>query len=83
MVDKKLLRDFEVGPDLGLGGSVLIKPGEMGRNAGMKTRNHLVKYDLLLAYILAIITISTSLGPSEAVLLINHLPYRRSIIVCE
>ena len=75
MVDKKLVRGLEVSPHLGLGGSVFIEPGEMGRNARMKARNNFVEYNFLLAYVLAIIAVRTSLGPSETILLINHLPY--------
>ncbi len=49
----------------------------------MKAWDYLVEHDFLLAYVLAIITVSASPGTGETVLLIDHLPYRWTIIVGE
>ena len=83
IVDEEIFRVLKISPHLSLGWGVFVEPGQVGGNTGMKAWNNLVKNNFFLTYILPIIAVGITPGPSKAVLLINHLPDGWAIIVGE
>ena len=49
----------------------------------MKTGDYFVEDDLLLADVLAVVAVGVAPGARETVLLVDHLPDSRAVIVSE
>jgi hypothetical protein len=65
---------------LHLCGDVFVESGKVCGDTGMKATDNFVEYFFLLAYSIGL---EVTFGSCEAVLLINHLPYSRAIVVGE
>lgn len=72
VVDKELFGLFGIGPDLHLGSHIFVKSRQMCGYAGVQPTDDLIEHLFLLADCMLSVV---ALAASEAILLVDHLPY--------